>query len=520
MENKYLENELEIFLKKSKTIKPFLKEKLNSLFENISINELASGFLELISQLNEDLEENTPYLLNEIYENLYKHITYNTFKTIININANTYISTPIFLEKNKYFTSHNCVFSILEDVTIWPLYIKNFEFIKNNLPNLFETNTSYLLKIQLNSLNIPIKKMNFTSLKFYIHNLDGQIFLKDLFFNQSVVEGYIVNSDNETLKNFKDNFIQKVNVKWYFKNLSQAINIIEDFYRIPEIYQYIIIENIDLSNIFEDLIIYIPINMSKKYHIDLYLWTLIGENLFITKTDPFKINLTHTQQLLKINNFNNNVYIFDMLKCFILNKNNINEIMKDNNKNWNITNKNNLTYISFNNLEQFNNQWAYGEVIAHNGENVNNLNLNSLIQIEEYTNITGNFLVLPTYENIQINKNIIMKYLNTDYKHLLSNSEEFIKIINNLLHYFNKETFILIESIRITPIIKHKKWGNTFVPIKGQEIFLKFKTNLVDPFFFLKILHIFITNYSSINIFINFKTIWNGHTYNVEESIE
>ena len=522
MADKYLEEELKNLINKGKDLQPFMKSEINSLLENIPLTELASGFVKLIAELREDLEEENPLLLQEIYNNLFKENINNIPKAIINLTPNNYYTVPITIQENKYFTSEKCYFSSLEPVTVWPLYIKNFEFIKNingNELDFLNLSTSYFLKIQIASLNIPIKKMSFTSLKFYISNKDGGVFLKDLFFNRNEIDAYMTNSNNEKLKDLSNNFIKKIQVSWNLKNLSNGVEILEDYFNIGEIYQFIEINNIDISDIFNDLIIYIPINRSKNYNINLFLWSLVVKNLMLTKTDPFKINLKTPQQLLKINDFNSNFYIYDLLKCVVLDKGVKKEIVSENNKNWSILKKNKDFYTVFYNIEKLENQWAYGEVLVNNGPDVNNINLNSEIFLQEYMNIFPKFLVAPNYQERTITKDILLNYLNTDYKHLLSSPEDFKRIINNLLNMFNKQTFILIESVVIENTVSHIKWGKNFVPIKGKDITLVLHTNLEDPFIFLKVFHSFLVNFSSIDNYINLNMDWRGNIYEIKESI-
>lgn len=522
MADKYLQEEVKQLINKGKNLEPFMKNEINSILENMPLTELANGFVELIAELRRDLEEEQPLLLQEIYNNLFKENINSIPKAIINLQPNNYYTTPITIQENKYFVSEKCYFSSLEPVTIWPLYIKTFEFIKNingNEADFLNLSTSYILKIQISSLNIPIKKMSFNKLKIYIHNHDANIFLKDLFSNKNSIDAYILNSDNKKLKESQDDFVKKININWNLKNLSNGFEILEDYFNIPELYQFIEINNLDLNHIFNDLIIYIPINISKKYNINLYLWTIIVKNLMLTQTDPFKINLKTPQQLLKINDFNSNFYIHDLLKCIVLIKGQKKEITSNNSRNWSILKKNNNFYISFYNIENLENQWAYGEVLVSNGSDVDNINLNSEIFLQEYVNINCKFLITPTYKEKIITKDILLNYINTDYKHLLSNMDEFKRIINNLLNIFNKQVFILIDSVKYENIINHSRWGKNFFPIKGKEITLTIKTNLEDPFVFLKIFHNFLVNFSSIDNFINLKLEWKGNIYEIKESI-
>lgn len=519
MANKYIEEELKILLDKGKSLEPFAKDEINGLLENITLSELAGGFLQLISELRKDLEDENPLLLQEIYNNLFRENINSIPKAIINLQPNNYYCIPVTIQQNKYFTSENCYFSSLEPITIWPLYIKNFEFIKNigtNELDFLNLSTSYYLKIQIASLNIPIKKMTFNNLKIHIHHQDAAILLKDLFFNQNKVEAYIMNSNNEKLKNLQNNFIKKVYISWNLNNLSSGLEILEDYFNIPEIYQFIEINNIDLNDIFDDLIIYIPINMSKKYNINLYLWAIVVKNLMLTQTDPFKITGKNPKQLLKINDFNSKFYIYNLLKCIVLEKGSKKEITNNNNKNWGILKKNNDFYLMFYNIENLENQWAYGEVFVHNGSEVENINLNSEVFLQEYVNIFPKFLVTPFYEEKIINKDTLLTYINTDYKHLLSSPENFKETINNLLNIFNKQLFILIDSIKIENVINHSKWGKNLIAIKGKEVTLTIKTNLEDPFVFLKVFHNFLVNFSSIDSFINLKLEWRGNIYEIK----
>ena len=141
------------------------------------------------------------------------------------------------------------------------------------------------------------------------------------------------------------------------------------------------------------------------------------------------------------------------------------------------------------------------------------------MKTKEYTNIFSKFLITPTYQEKIISKDILLNYINTDYKHLLSSPEDFKKIINNLLNIFNKQIFVLIDRVKIENIISHRKWGKNLVTINGKEVILTLKTNLEDPFVFLKILHSFLINFSSIDNFINLKLEWKGSIYEINETI-
>lgn len=518
--DEHFEKEVKKFLENIKDLDAFSKNEIDIFLNNTSLTELTGGFLKLIANLQEEIIVKNPLILNYIYDNLYESIN-NITKAIIHITPNPIYSQPIIIESNQYFICEKSTFSSQNKINIWPLIIKDFDFISilymDELKNYIKETTSHFLKIRISSLNIPIKKMKFNELKIYIHNYDSDILLKDLFYKNSTINGYIINSENNKLNNFSHEFIKKCKIFLDESSYSNGIEIIEDFYKNPEIYKSIIIKDIDLSHIFDDMIIYIPVNMTKKYNISLYLWTLICKNVFFAQTEPFKISLEHQKQILKIDNFNENIYILKVLNLFIVNKNNKIPIVNENNKNWILVREKDDVYLVFNNIDNVSDKWAYGEVLAYNKEYVNNIHLNSKIEFSQ--NIECKFLTLPSYKPLEVSKDLIIKYLNTDYKHLLSNKDIFKKVINDLLNTFNKQLFILIDEIIIIDLVDYKKYNNQFVAIKGKEVFLLLKSNIENPFLFLQIFHKFLINFFTINIFINLKVKWNEEIYEVKEKI-
>jgi hypothetical protein len=519
--DEYFEEEVKKFLENIKEVDVFTKNEINNFLNNIPLTELTAGFLKLIGELKEEVIVKNPLILDYIYDNLYEDYTNHSSKSIINIVPNSLYSQPISINKNQHFICEKLVFTPRKQILIWPIIIKNFEFISSlyigDLKNHIEEKTSHFLKITISSLNIPIKKMKFNTLEIFINNYDSNIFLKDLFYKKPVINAYIINSRNEKLNNFSSDLIKKSKIVLNTDNYSHGIKIIEDFYKNPEIYQSVKIENIDLTHIFDDMDIYIPINLTKKYNISLYLWTLLVENVFFSQTEPFKISLENQKQILKINSSNENVDILKVLNLFIINKNNKISISNENNKNWTFIKEKENVYLVFNNIENIVNKWAYGEVLAYNKEAVNNINLNS--KIEFIQNLECNFLTVPYYKNTEISKNLVIKYLNTDYKHLLLNKDLFKKIINDLLSIFNKQLFILIEEINILDLVDCKRFNNQFIAIKGKEIILTLKTNMEDPFLFGEVFHKFLVDFSSMNLFINLKIKWNEYIYEIKEKI-
>lgn len=518
---KYLKDEVEYFATKAKTLTLTDEDQIQAFTNNEQLKELISGFLTIIAELREDMEEKSPIILQQLYSSLYAKNINNISKGIIEINPDKYYTNPILLNSNTSLTSEDCYFSLSEDITVWPIKIKKYEIIKSTTLKNLDVNTSHVIKITLTSLNIAIKKMEFNSLRFFIDGKDVDFLFKDLFLGNTQIEAYTSDSDEIKLKDSVKDFYKACQVEWFSPQVSEGIEILQDYGNIPEVYQFIYIKDIDLSNIFNDLCIYIPLNLSKNMELKILLWCVVVKNIFKCQTDAFKINLLNLQQKLIVNSFKKNLVIYQVNKCFILNNGVATELPSHNNQNWCSFNKDEDTFLCFlsDKIADFQNQWAYCDVVTHNGNAANDINFNSEIFLENYNNLICNFIVVPHYVPAPITIENLFQYLNTDYKKLLSSPEILQIALNNLLDIYNKKYFTIIENIEINNIIAHKKWGKDLVPIKGKKVTLFLKSNLRDPWLFLKILHKFIVDFSTLDIFIDLQIEWKGVMYVINEDI-
>jgi type VI protein secretion system component VasA len=516
---KYLQQEMEYFKNKIKNLPSFDKSIINSFTENEKLQELIQSFMRMIVELREDIEGDIPVILQQIYSHLYGKNLSNIAKAIICINPDPYYTSGIFLNENNNLVSDGCYFSLMESITLWPLKIKKQEFIKCSILKDIKCDTSHVLKITISSLNIPIKKMDFNHLRFFINGTNASMFLKDLFLNETTVVAYVVDGQQNKLKDMSRELYSTCNVTWPKPKISEGIEILKDYATIPEIYQFINLENIDLSNIFNDLCVYIPINLSQHMDITLFLGCVVIKNIYKTQTDPFKISLENLQQKITINSFKKNLLVHVVNKCFLMKQGVATNLPCDNNRNWCSFNRGTDTFICFLNDNMNFDEWAYCEVTAHNGEAVNVVNLNSEAKLEEYNNLFCNFLIPPNYSPVKMNMQELFEYINTDYKYLLSNEETLKEVLNNILNVYESKFFVVIENIKIKSIVSHKKWGKNFVPVMGKDVWIDIKSNMPDPLIFLKILHEFLVEFSTVNIFINLSTEWRSNIYTIKENI-
>jgi hypothetical protein len=515
---KYLQEEIENFTQKIQNFSLKDNPYIKTFTTDENLQQIIHGFLKLISNLREDMEEQTPLILQQLYNKLYLKNINNIAKAIIQIMPDRYYTNALSLSTHEKLISGDCYFSLMENLVLWPLKIKKYEFISSNLVTDVNINTNYILKITIESLNIPIKKMTFNNLRFFVEGKDDQLFFRECFLNQNRFTAYTSDNDIQKFKEHGSDFYNPCIVNWIFPDLCEGIEILQNFSEIPEIYSFFTIENLIINNIFNNLCIYIPININRKLNINLYLWCAVIKNSIICQSDSFKVKTDILEQQLTVNSFHKNLYIHEVKECILINQNTHTNITYDN---WCSSNKNNNTYLCFlkNTLLDLQNKWCYCKVIVHNGEQVNNLDFDSPLKFDNYINFSCKFLITPTYTITPVNIDNIFQYLNTDYKQLLSTPEIFQNVINNLLSMWPQKYFFIVNKVVCTNIISHQKWGKNFVPIMGKNIFLEIKTNAPDPLLFLKILHKFITNFSTINLFINLELEWKGVIYKIEEEI-
>lgn len=514
--NNYLFEEIKIFLQKIKNISFPDLEEIKDFTDNANLEILIKSFFFGISSLRNDMENNIPLILSQIYNKLFENKISNTPKTFIEISPDKYYSQSIEIKKNtKFITNNKIYFSSLEEIKILPLFIKNKEIIKyNQMPEILknEIKTSSILKIVISSYSTPIRKLNFEKLRLFFYGCDGLILLKDLFLKNNFINAYTCDSED----NLQDiNLFNKCKLK-FNEIFSSGWEILENFHQKSEMFQISILYNFNLENIFNDLVIYIPLESSQDYSFQIALWWIYVENSLEIKTNPFKINKEDLQ--IPIDVFDKNLIIYKVKNLLIL-KNNSYIELEEKKYNWCSFIKNKNFYISFldKSIDEFIGNNAYCNVYVNNGNSINNLNLKEEVFLEEKPFLKCNFLFLPTYKEKSIDIINFLKYINTDYKFLLENKNVFLEVINNLLEIYNNGYGINIYDVNINPTIFHKKWGKYTVPIKGYNVEIFLKTNLVNPFIFIKILGKFISTFSTLDTFINLFTEWKNEIYSFQE---
>ena len=241
---KYLQQELDYFAHKSKNFTFPSTNEMSLFTTDERLRDLMESFLTLIGELRQDIEEYPPLILHQLYSSLYGKNINNTGKGIIEIKPDPYYTNPITLNPEDKIISEDCYFTLEEPITIWPIKIKKFAFIRNHLNSRVKSSSSHFLKIQITSLNISIKKMKFTQLRFFVTGRDVQIFFRDLFLNQSRIIAYVTNNQEDPSQD-TDLFIYRESVvQWYIPSLSQGVHILQNYCEIPEVYQFFSIENL------------------------------------------------------------------------------------------------------------------------------------------------------------------------------------------------------------------------------------------------------------------------------------
>lgn len=507
-ENKYDKEELN-----------YLKEEINKLgITNLTgIDEnlcksLLYGFEELIVSLRKDLDDNTPVLLQQLYGVLYDNILISPGKVIMEIIPDSTLSKSVTFEPNSKFSLGKNYFSFIENITILPIKISSYNLIPsfnfNEQEQRLNTNTTHLLKIVITPLNLPLRTLNLSDLRFFIDGVDGEDILMNLFQKSNLLEVIVMDSEIRDENNPRYTY---GTISYTIPSLGSNIGILEDYGKIKEIYQFFTLKNIDLSNIFSNLVIYIPINSfkeSKNFRIKLF--NFIGINLFPTTTNPLTIDLKNLDQHLLVNEFQDNLEIYKINGLYTLKKNKTIE-------NWYSYEKNGAIYLSFLLQDQdpvfLNEEKIYGEVLVHNGKATEQIKIEDPGEIINYRNFPAYVTYISQYVEKTKNINKLRTYLNTDFKLMTDNPKLFQKSINDLLFLYCSSMNLFIDQVKISKTYTTDKWINIPVYKLAKNISMKINTNQKNIWIFLQVLKHFINNLSYRDDEIIFTVEWKGRTY-------
>jgi hypothetical protein len=499
----------------------YLQEKINQLnFHNIHMNEdlaksLIGAFEQLILDLRKDIENNTPILLQQIYGELYGESTIFPTKAIVEFRPDASSAKQNRMSRGTKIEIKKMYFSALEELNIWPVCIYAFQLIpsanfsdrENSLP----TNSSHLLKILLKPLSIPFKGLPIDELRFFIHGKNGESMIANLFMREKIFTVYTGDSRDRNIPNW----YKTATIQYNIPEISDGIEIIKDYVSLPEIYQFFTIKDFDFSNIFEDLVIYIPVNIySSDMNFDIRLFNYIFVNKFATTTYPMIIDLRETAQKITLNNFDKNVKIYSI-------ENIKNVIDGTYLTSWHSYKQGENTFISFlskdGNIIGQNGLKVYGEVIVHNGENTNFIKVGDDIKVTSNQNIKGFIQHINSYNEVEENIDVLHNYLNTDFKLLLNDISLFKKHINNLLLMFANSYNLSIEEIQVENRVEITRWNQCPVPIPTKLAKITLKTNKQEIWIFLNLLSYFINRLSFVQQKVILSTVWKGFTYVIQQ---
>lgn len=500
----------------------YLQEKLQQLnLRNIQVDEnlarsLIAAFEQLIIDLRKDIENNSPILLQQLYGELYGESTTFPTKTIVELQPDSGLPKQTKLPIGTKIEVKKMYFSSLEEIDLWPINIYTQEIISSNnftdRENSLPSRTSHLIKIRIKSLNLALKNLPINELRFFVHGKNSEMLITNLFLSQSNFTVYTADSRDRN----QPNWYKTATIEYDFPKTSNGVEILKDYVSLPEMYQFFKIKNFDLSNVFEDLIIYIPVDLfNPTLEFELRLFNFLFINKFSTTTYPMVIDLQSTSQLVMANNFDKNIKIFHIDKMKLVGTEQIIE-------NWHSYKLNGATYISFvsnqnNDLLAQNGKKVYGEAIVHNGAHTNKIKINDEINMVTYRNIKGYVQNINEYMELEENMTVLQTYINTDFKLLLSDINSFKNHLNNLLLLFANSYNLSLDEITVQNQVEVIRWNQCPLPIPTKTVNISFKTTKQEIWIFLNVLHHFISELSLVQNKIILNTKWKGHNYVVGE---
>lgn len=465
---------------------PHLKQLLES-----------TGFM--IMDVKNDLNNFEPFLIQQLFSMMYPSNYIISSKCIVE-----YIPIKKKIALNTVFiTNNDCYFRTIEDIHIYPLTIINVEIVENKfIDNVIDD----FLHIKITSTE-KIYNLSMNTLQFYTNNHE----IIESIFNTQNAKEVIVTGDNI--------YFTRASVKWKTPTYSNGIEIIEEYVNLKELYNFFIIDNINTNNIGEELHIYIPISYTQIENLHLRLNTFVLENSFEGTTEPIKLDFKNIKYLLTPNS-SKKIYIRNVkniIVCDTKSSYNFGFFTNDDKDGWGVEyDEDHNVYVTLftNDMSKMYDKIIYGEVTFFNSDLVNEILYNNFF----INDLSMKFLKLPRYKSKEFSRNNLFVYMNTDFKKLLKDNDTFKNTLNELFKVLNIQHNMDITEVRIEEKIKFKKWNNIGLPVKGYEVEIFFTTNKInDVFGFFKMLHNFIIDFGTTDIFVNFLINYQNKTYSFEE---
>ncbi|OED45257.1 hypothetical protein AB836_02125 [Rickettsiales bacterium (ex Bugula neritina AB1)] len=487
----------------NRLVKHANKLKIPDLFnlEDPHLKQLLEATSFMITDIKNDLEKFEPFLIQQLFAMLYPNNYISSSKCIVE-----YSPIKKKIKNNSIFiTSNNCYFRSLEDVCIYPMTIINIEILENKSINNKLGNFLYIHILSTEK----IFNLSINELQFYTKN-------------HEIIES-IFSEDHQKEVIFTENHLifQTGLIKWKIPTYTNGIQKIEEYINLKELYNFFILKEMNLNNIDKNLHIYIPISFINIQDLHLKLNTFVLENSFEGTTEPIKIDFKNIKYILKPNSSKENIYIKNVKNIVICDKTSSYDFgffTNDNKDGWGIEQDENFNiYLTLftDNMEKMYEKIIYGEVVFFNGKAVNEIFYDNY-----FTNDSSlNFLELPRYKKKNFSFKDLIVYMNTDFKKLLVNDENFKNVLNDLFKIFNIRNYIEIIKIHIQEDIKLKKWSNISLPIKGYKLDIVLTSNNNNIFGFLKMLHGFVIDLSTTDMFIDMIVHHNNKTYYLKENL-